>query len=97
MLKKIKICAIFLICSSSVHALSNLPKNSYLRFGDNMRQVKILQEILNSNSGTQVAQEGPGSPGFENWYFGKKTEVAVKKFQEKYGLEVTGKIDFKTC
>ena len=100
-MKKLFVSNLFLILNLFIfvnftYALSPLPKNSYLRFGDNMRQVKILQEILNSNSLTKVTEEGAGSPGQENWYFGKLTENAVKKFQEKYGLEVTGKIDFKT-
>jgi hypothetical protein len=40
--------------------------------------------------------KGVGSPGNENWYFGKLTETALKKFQEIYSLEPTGRIDYKT-
>lgn len=77
-------------------ALSPLPRNSYLRLGDNQKEVKILQQILNSDPDTLVDKSGVGSPGKENWYFGSLTEKALMRFQEKNNLEVTGRIDFKT-
>ncbi len=95
-MKKITILLSFLFWLNFTQALTPLPKNSYLRLGDNDRAVKILQVILNSDPDTQVSDDGPGSPGEENWYFGKMTENALKRFQEKNNLEVTGRIDFKT-
>lgn len=96
-MKKLFLFLLFsLITLLQIQALSYLPKNAYLRIYDNDKAVKILQEILNSDPETLVAETGPGSPGQENWFFGRKTEEAVEKFQYKYGLEVTGKIDLKT-
>lgn len=85
-----------ILINNSVWALSPLPKNAYPQYKDNLKEVKILQEILNSDQETLIASEGVGSPGRENWFFGALTLDALKRFQQKYGLEVTGKVDFKT-
>lgn len=50
--------------------------------------VLLLQKILNRDLDTLVSNEGPGSPGFETYYFGQKTKNAVIKYQEKYGSEI---------
>jgi peptidoglycan hydrolase-like protein with peptidoglycan-binding domain len=63
-------------------------KSLYLGLSD--PQVKNLQMILNRDSETQVATSGVGSPGNETNYFGSLTELAVKKFQVKYGIAKTG-------
>lgn len=86
----------FLVLANHTSALSPLPTNSYLKLGDNQKEVKLLQQILNSDQDTEVDDTGVGSPGNENWYFGEMTEQALKRFQGKNNLETTGRIDFKT-
>lgn len=59
-----------------------------LKLEDNDEQVKYAQEILTSLGFTTDRQDG---------YYSPQTEVAVRAFQDKNTLEVTGIIDSKTA
>jgi hypothetical protein len=59
-----------------------------LSVGMDNEDVKQLQIALNSDSTTQIASSGVGSPGQETTFFGSLTRQAVKRFQEKYRAEV---------
>jgi hypothetical protein len=52
-----------------------------LQVGSRDQEVRRLQQILNSDSRTVVAQSGIGSPGNETDLYGVATREAVKKFQ----------------
>lgn len=64
-----------------------------LELGEAGDQVKIIQSELN-----RISNNYPAIPKIDkvNGYFGVDTESAVKKFQEVFNLNVTGKVDYST-
>lgn len=59
-----------------------------LKLDDNNQQVQNAQEIL----------DGIGyAPGRMDGYYSEQTEMAVKAFQRKQGMDVTGEIDKETA
>ena len=75
--------------ATSTIATSQLFLNS-LSFGQTHSDVLLLQQLLNTDPTTRVAQTGPGSPNHETTYFGSLTLAAVKQFQIKYGRAHAG-------
>ncbi|GEM_PF-1425399 len=89
------LCILFFACTiatltTQIHAqsLTLFTLSGTLKTGHNSPEVLILQRILNSDVDTQIAAQGPGSPGNETTYFGTMTTNAVQRFQQKYSLEV---------
>lgn len=59
-------------------------------------EVKVVQQILNSDADTRIAESGAGSPGKETNFFGPATRRAIQKFQEKYGIAKQGDSGYGT-
>ena len=56
--------------------------------GMSNQDVMYLQIFLNSDSDTQLASSGAGSPGNETQYFGPITHAGAVKYQEKFTSEI---------
>ncbi|MEX2368916.1 MAG: peptidoglycan-binding domain-containing protein, partial [Candidatus Paceibacterota bacterium] len=59
-----------------------------LTLGDSSSEVRQLQVLLNQVLYQPVAASGPGSVGQETAYFGAKTLAAVKRFQDRYAVDI---------
>ena len=70
--------------------------NKNLKYGKRNIDVIYLQKILNMDEETQVANQGAGSPGNEQTYFGISTKRALKKWQSLNDLPSTGIFDETT-
>ncbi len=58
--------------------------------------VAYVQKLLFKALGGQMNEQDSAEDKFSDTFFGEKTEIAVKKFQEKVGLEQTGVVDQET-
>jgi peptidoglycan hydrolase-like protein with peptidoglycan-binding domain len=81
--------SVFLLIPSASKAQNSLEDVflNDLSLGSNGQEVLDLQELLNRDPETQIANDGPGSPGNETTYFGSLTQAAVIRFQNKYASE----------
>lgn len=68
-------------------AVIGLAFDKDLYLGINDPQVKQLQQFLNRDPRTRLADQGPGSPGQETSYFGPITRNAVMRFQSLYQIK----------
>jgi len=66
--------------------LQNRVFSSILSYRSQNPTILTLQQFLNLDPQTRVAQTGAGSPGKETSFFGPATRQAVQKFQLKYGI-----------
>ena len=64
--------------------------NVPIKVGSRGDSVKKLQEFLNRDLTTRIAETGPGSLGNETTFYGNATKNAVGRFQEKYDIAKSG-------
>ncbi|TSC67972.1 MAG: Pry3p [Parcubacteria group bacterium Gr01-1014_72] len=62
----------------------------HLSRGIRSGEVLLVQQILNRDPDTRIAESGPGSSGNETIFFGPATQSAVERFQVKYGIAEAG-------
>jgi len=64
-----------------------------LTMGSSGADVKCLQQYLNSDADTKVADSGVGSPGNETEFFGSLTKAAAIKWQDKFSAQVLAPVN----
>lgn len=69
--------------------------NLDLHYGVTHSEVRTLQQFLNLDVRTKLADSGVGSPGSETEYFGSRTADAVRRFQVLYKSEILTPIDLE--
>ena len=77
-----------ILSSQSIQASTKFLFQKDLHYGQTSPDVIPLQQFLNTDAQTKVANIGPGSPGNESTFFGAKTASAVSRFQEKYSSDI---------
>lgn len=75
--------------TTSAYACPEYFFSTDLQKGDTSPDVKVIQEILNLDKRTIVAEIGPGSKGNETNFFGVGTREALKRFQALF-IEYVG-------
>lgn len=80
------------IAASLIPLISAAAISRNLRLGNRGADIRELQQILNRDPSTRVAETGPGSPGNETEYFGPLTDNAVRRLQQKYASEILAPI-----
>ena len=80
--------SLFLPFFASASAPCPYAWNANLKVGMTSPDVLKLQQFLNSDPATVIAQTGPGSPGLETPKFGAMTKKAVIAFQNKYASDI---------
>src|SRR3989344_1134499 len=76
------------VLAASVDYCAGLVFTGNLKLGSTGQEVRCLQVVLNSDPATLITKIGDGSPGYETDVFGKLTQAAVSRFQEKYSNEI---------
>ncbi len=66
------------------------PLTRDLSIGMSDSEIFALQKTLNESTITRVAYSGPGSPGRETFYFGKRTLDAVMTFETIFATDENG-------
>lgn len=78
--------AVMLFAPTSAEAQTIFSRD--LTIGSRGEDVRLLQELLNRDLRTQLANTGFGSSGNETTYFGPLTHNAVVRFQNLYAAEI---------
>ena len=79
---------LFFLNSPITHSDTGYIFTSSLKYGSNSEEVRQLQIVLNKDSRTAIAQNGPGSAGNETTHFGQATFNAVINFQNLYYSDI---------
>lgn len=89
-MRRLGLVAAVILCASPLIADAALLRN--LKMGDQGSDVRELQQLLNRDQVTRLAAAGPGSPGNETTYFGRLTQDAIMRLQQKYAAFILAPI-----